>query len=458
MSGDMPVRRKLAASTLILSAFLAAAQGAGGQGLPVDVGGTVDRALDGEIIEKVERRVEDRVSRTVEAIELPALPGQLTDGVLEGLDPLKTLEGLKVLPGIVEAAAGREVVIGTADGWAVIRDEWVLLASDEEAARIEAAGLRVLEDTALASMPGRLLVVEVNPDAPGGKRAERLLEELGAELADRNHVYFPAAPASPKEAGAQTSKATPRRGSYAPVGLIDTDVDETHSSLKDLPLTEQDFVTHGSLRPQTHGTAVASILARELPSPRKSAPAVRAASVFFLSEDGTTGATTASLVRAVDWMITEEVAVINFSLTGPPNKALETIVKAGQAEGIVFVAAVGNEGPAARPLYPAAYPGVIGVTAVDKDGKIYRWANRGEYVAVAAPGVQVEIARPGGGSLLDSGTSFAAPVVTAWMAGELASGRGGDPFRLIEAAARPATKAGRDGTYGFGILAPSPAH
>lgn len=452
------MRRKIVASTLILSAFLALAQGAGGQGLPVDVGGTADRALDGQIIERVERGVEDRVSRTIEAIELPALPEELVNGALEGLDPLKTLDGLKALPGIVEAVPGRDVVIDTAGGWAAIRDEWLLLASDEDAARIGAAGLRVLEDTAMVSMPGRLLVVEVNPDAPGGKRAEKLLEELGAELSDRNHVYFPAAPASPKGAGTQTPQPVAKRGSYAPVGLIDTDIDEAHSSLKDLPLTEQDFVTHGSLRPQTHGTAVASILARELPSPRKGSPAVRAASVFFLAEDGTTGATTASLVRAVDWMIAEDVAVINFSLTGPPNKALEKIVRTAQEAGIVLVAAVGNDGPAARPLYPAAYPGVIGVTAVDKDGKIYRWANRGDYVAVAAVGVQVEIARPGSGSQLDSGTSFAAPVVSAWMAGELASGWGGDPFRLIEAAARPATKAGRDGIYGFGILTPSPAH
>jgi len=450
------VRRNTSASTLIVCAFLSAAQQAGGQGLPVDLGGTVDRVLEGQVLEKVERSVEERVSRTVEAIDLPALPGQLAEGALGGLDPLGAVSGLQELPGIVDALPGREIEIATAGGWAVIRDEWVLLAGDAEAARIEAAGLRILEDSEMVSMRARLLVVEVDPDAPGGKRAEQLLEELGAELADRNHVYFPAAPAASKEAGTRKPGAALRSGGYVPVGLIDTDVDEAHPSLRDLPLSEQDFVTHGALRPQTHGTAVASILARELPSPRSSATPVRAASVFFLSEDGTTGATTASLVRAVDWMIAEEVAVINFSLTGPPNKALEKIVQAGQAAGIVFVAAVGNDGPAARPLYPAAYPGVIGVTAVDADGKIYRWANRGDYVAVAAPGVQVEIAKPGGGILVDSGTSFAAPVVSAWMARELASGEGGDPFRLIESAVRPATKAGRDGTYGFGILAPSP--
>lgn len=453
------MRRRFSATSLILIAFFGAAPLAGGQGLPVDLGGTVDRVLDGQVINKVERQVEDRVGRTIEAIELPPLPGDIASGTLNGLDPLTTLDGLKALPGITEALVpGREIVIDTAGGWAVIRDEWVLLASDEEAARIEAAGLRVLEDTSLTSLAGRLLVVEVKPEGPGGRHAEALLKELGAELADRNHVYFPAAPSAPKGPASGAVRANAAAGKYAPIGLIDTDVDETHPALKDLPLTEQDFVGHGSLRPQTHGTAVASILARELPLPKTDAPAVRAASVFFLSTEGAIGATTASLVRAVDWMISEEVRVINFSLSGPPNKALEKIVIAGQQAGIVFVAAVGNDGPAARPLYPAAYPGVIGVTAVDKDGKVYRWANRGDYVAVAAAGVQVEVAQPGGGSQRDSGTSFAAPVVSAWMARELADKHGTDPFRLIEAAAKPASRAGRDGTYGYGILAPSRAH
>ncbi len=452
------MRWNLTASRLLLAALLAAPQTALAQGLPVDVGGTVDRLLDEQIVDKVEREVDDKVNRTVEAIELPALPRDVTSDVLGTVDPLKTLDGLNSLPGIVTALPGREVEIVTVGDWPVMRDEWVLLASDEEAARVEAAGLRVLEDTPMESIPGRLMVVSVDPGGPGGRRAEALLRELGAELADRNHVYFPAAPAAPDSAAPGTARDNAGRKADVTIGMIDTDVEETHPALKDLPLTEQDFVTHGTLRPQSHGTAVASILARELRGSRKDRPGVRAASVFFLSEDGTTGATTASLVRAVDWMISEDVMVINFSLTGPPNKTLEKIVKAGQEAGIVFVAAVGNDGPAARPLYPAAYPGVVGVTAVDTDGKIYRWANRGDHIAVAATGVQVEIARPGGGSLLDSGTSFAAPVVSAWMAGELAADRRRDPFVLIEAAARPASKGGRDGTFGYGILAPPRAH
>ena len=77
---------KYSASALIICAFLAATQQAGGQGLPVDLGGTVDRALDGQIIDRIEQGVEDRVSRTVEAIDLPALPGEIASGALEGLD------------------------------------------------------------------------------------------------------------------------------------------------------------------------------------------------------------------------------------------------------------------------------------------------------------------------------------------------------------------------------------
>lgn len=442
--------------SLGLAALLTAPFPALGQGLPVDLGNEVGRVIDDRVVQQVERTVEGPVDRTVETLKLPDLPVDLADplgrvgSVVEGVTG--TVESVAKLPGIVRLAPGRPVVLDEAGGWPVMRDEWVLIADEGEAARLKAAGLRIVEDTALETLDGRLLVVSLAEDHPDHARLEALLRELSAETADRNHVYRPASGAAAVgAAGAKGASAT--ADGSARLGLIDTDVDETHPALKSLALAEADFVTVGELRPQGHGTAVASILAHELPGK----PSVQAASVFFLSEDGTTGATTASLVRAMDWMISQDVAVINFSLTGPPNKALEKMVKAGQEAGIVIVAAVGNDGPAARPLYPAAYPGVVGVTAVDAEGKIYRWANRGEQVVVAARGVDVEIARPGGATLKDSGTSFAAPIVSAWFARALAAEAGSEPMRLIQAAARPAGKGERDQTYGFGILDPVPS-
>lgn len=444
-------RKPAALACMGLTLLLAAPLAALGQGLPVDVGDTLGRVVDDRVVRQVERTVDGAVDRTLEKLDLPDLPVDLADplgrtsALVEGA--LGTVDSVAKLPGIVRTAPGRAVELDEAGGWPVIRDEWVLIADDAEAARLKAEGVRIVEDTRLETLDARLLIVSLAADDPRHGRIEALLRELGAETADRNHVYRPAGGAAAAVSGGAKGATAAGSGS-ARIGLIDTDVDETHPALKSLALAEADFVTIGELRPQGHGTAVASILAHELPG----AQPVQAASVFFLSEDGTTGATSASLVRAMDWMIAQKVAVINFSLTGPPNKALEKMVKAGQEAGIVIVAAVGNDGPAARPLYPAAYPGVVGVTAVDADGKIYRWANRGEQVAVAARGVDVEIARPGGATLKDSGTSFAAPIVSAWFARALANEAGGEPMRLIQAAAQPAGKGERDQTYGFGIL------
>lgn len=445
------------------------------QGLPAEIGRRVDRALENRVIDGVERRVDESVARKVETLRvpelppLPDLPARLADPLANLPDPAQSIVGTTlgavpeaaglaqgIVQGVVPATAGRSIDIDTTGSWPVVRDEWILIAEPGDAARLEAAGVRILEDTLLTSSGERLLVVSLSSDDPGARQIGALLRELGAEIADRNHVYVSAAPAGAESAAraAQAPASAMATGGLARLGLIDTDVDETHPALTGLPLTEEDFVTMGSLRPQGHGTAVASILARELPA-APDAPPVRAASVFFLAEDGTTGATSASLVRALDWMISEQVSVINFSLAGPPNRALEVMIERSLAAGIVIVAAVGNEGPAAKPLYPAGYPGVIGVTAVDSEGRVYRWANRGEQVAVAALGVNVEVARPGGTLIRDSGTSFAAPVVSAWIARQISGGQPQEPLSLIRAAARPAARSGRDEIHGYGILAPA---
>src|SRR3546814_15328799 len=80
------------------------------------------------------------------------------------------------------------------------------------------------------------------------------------------------------------------------------------------------------------------------------------------------------------------VPVINVSLVGPPNLLVRTAVTAVQRRGLIVVAAVGNDGPAAAPLYPAAYPGVVAVTGVDSNNRVLSEAGRGPHVDFAAPG------------------------------------------------------------------------
>lgn len=346
-----------------------------------------------------------RLSRSVQALPVDEVTTGLTDlpltdalGAIASLPPLIGTPGR--VPGFVEH-----------DGWPVVENEWVVIIPKRESGRIDALAIDIVEQTELLSQDAFLFVVRIRDNSPDAATAEDLLREFGGELVDRNHVYRAAQAGHPTDAPAP--HIHPARPDGARLGLIDTDIDETHAMLRNLRLAEADFVTIGGARPQDHGTSVASIIARYT-SPQGAQ--LLAASTFYRTESGATGATSASLVKAMDWLVANQVHVINFSLTGPPNQTLENMVRSAQDQGITIVAAVGNDGPGARPLYPAAYDGVIGVTAVDAAGTPYRWANRGDYVDIAALGVGVEVALPGNRVTLDSGTSFAAPVISAYLA------------------------------------------
>jgi len=125
-----------------------------------------------------------------------------------------------------------------------------------------------------------------------------------------------------------------------------------------------------------------------------------------------------------------------------------------QARGQVVVAAVGNDGPAAPPLFPASYEGVVGVTAIDLARRIYRRAGRGAHVDFSAPGVRVRAASVRGGYASMSGTSFATPVVAALIALRI-SGRTpqarGELSRLSRSVLDLGAP-GKDEIYGHGLL------
>ena len=175
-----------------------------------------------------------------------------------------------------------------------------------------------------------------------------------------------------------------------------------------------------------------------------------------------TGGAVDAIVAAFAWLAGEHVPVINVSLVGPPNVLLQRVVQRVIARGSLIVAAVGNDGPAAPPLYPAAYPGVIGVTAGDAGRRVLFEAERGPQVMFAAPGAGIDAARVPRGLAAVRGTSFASPLVAGLLALRL---RRPDP-----AAARAAVKSlvrraihlgppGRNPVYGYGLIAAGrPAH
>lgn len=204
-------------------------------------------------------------------------------------------------------------------------------------------------------------------------------------------------------------------------------------------------------RPEGHGLAVATVLARGVQEAGRR-PVLHAADL------GCGQGAVDAIAAALQAMDAERVPVVNVSAVGPYNRVMAAVVAAFIARGHLLVAAVGNDGPAAPPLYPAAYPGVIGVTAVDRQGRVLVEAGRGDHVTFAAPGV-VDLAAPDGSVRSWRGTSLAAPVVAAALAVRLPAPDAAAAQAAVAQLARSATDAGepgRDRVYGHGVVGLAP--
>jgi subtilisin family serine protease len=162
---------------------------------------------------------------------------------------------------------------------------------------------------------------------------------------------------------------------------------------------------------------------------------------------------TYTLLSAVDWAVRNGARILNMSFTGPRDAGLQEALEAASQKGVVLIAAAGNGGPRAEPAFPAAYPGVIAVTAVDEADRRYQHANRGGYIAVAAPGVDILAPVERGRHSYLSGTSFAAAYVSGIAALLLERNPGLDApalAALIAGGAEDLGQAGRDDDFGAG--------
>lgn len=251
------------------------------------------------------------------------------------------------------------------------------------------------------------------------------------------------------------------------IGVIDTSIDRNHPAFKGRNLHIANFLPNGARRaPNWHGTGVMAVLAG---NPDSGTPGLVpdasffAANVYHSDEHGQPVADTASLLQALDWMRASKVHVINMSMSGPQDELIEGAIKELSARGVLFVAAAGNGGPNAPKSFPAAYKQVIAVTAVGKDLRGYVHANHGDYIDVAAPGVGIWTALPNLLEGYQSGTSFAAPHVTAILAAAHDRVRQKSKEEILSSLdIRDLGPAGPDRIYGRGLaLAPaacSPGH
>jgi subtilisin family serine protease len=206
------------------------------------------------------------------------------------------------------------------------------------------------------------------------------------------------------------------------IGLIDTAVDEAHSALAWRRLTVHRPAHHEAINEPLdwHGTAVVSLL---VGNSKSGTPGLIPdadyviANAFFRNKSGQSETDSEHLLWALKLLEQNGAQIVNMSLSGPRDDLVYQRLVQLSRQGMVFVAAAGNGGPAAPAAYPAAYKDeVIAVTAVDRNQQLYDHANRGDYIDVAAPGVRIWTALPNNKEGAMSGTSFAAPFVTAIVA------------------------------------------
>ncbi|HUJ88130.1 MAG TPA: S8 family serine peptidase [Burkholderiales bacterium] len=321
----------------------------------------------------------------------------------------------------------------------------------------QALGLAIKRRAALGNLGLVISVFRV----PQGVSVEAALAQLRQALpsvwSDANHRY--ALEAGPALYGARLvgwPAAAGGCGGGLSLGMIDTAVDLEHPAFRTGRVTQRSFLPVGVPAAKAeHGTAIASLLVGDGGFGLLGGSRLYAAAVFRRRGDDGADTDAELVVRALDWLVGQHVSALNLSFGGPRNRLVEAAILRVEQRGIELLAAAGNGGAHAPPVYPAAQDGVVAVTAVDAKLQPYAHANRGEYIAFAAPGVDVWAAAPGGGGKYRSGTSYAVPFATAVFAAAKAAQPGAAPDalrRLLAARARDLGAPGKDPVFGWGLI------
>jgi Subtilase family len=336
------------------------------------------------------------------------------------------------------------------DGFRYRKNEFVALdLPQSDIALLQAEGFRVVETARLDSIGSTVSLIK----SPAKRSDEDMLSQIESisDTASISFNYlFDTSTARIKKAA--KSAVRKRTACGCDIGLIDTGVAIKAGSFKHVQVQQKAF-NGAAVVPKVHGTGVAYLFAGTENGAAKKRTRVFVGDIF--GGDRSHAGSSFALVKALDWMGQMKVPVINVSLAGPRSAAVAKTVEGLTRKGHIVVAAAGNDGPAAPPVFPGAYPGVVAVTAVDLRSNVYRYANRGNYIDLSSHGVEVPLIDNEGVPVLATGTSFASPTVARKLARamtkpDVAAAKAA--VASVERDARDLGAPGRDNIYGHGLV------
>ena len=333
-------------------------------------------------------------------------------------------------------------------------------------------GLTVISETTLGSTGENLAVyysthpiaqtislMRLDPDVIGVSREHIFTTTAGVASSPSYSDTYARFNYGPEQSGALALHGS-SNGEGQTIAIIDTGVaiehDELAGRVEILDLTDKGWSA------DAHGTAVAGIIAAAADNALGVYGVAPGANLLALkacqpdSEGGLSARCwTSTLIKALDAAMAKDARIINMSLAGPPDDLLARYVALAVSQNRLIIAGAGNGGSQARPAFPAALPGVVAVTAVDAGFRLYREANRGEYIDLAAPGVDIVTLAPNGDFPSSSGTSWAAAHVSgiaALLYPLMPLSNASDIAYFLTSNSTDLGDPGRDGQFGNGAV------